>query len=188
MNIISYDKITLTLIVEFPGDLCNDRVHEFYDIPHHIYASLKASDDPAGYFNANIWGKRFEKKVHWGGINNLLKYLEEHMMFDAPLTSGSARSDGDTPLHIASVWGDIGALKLLLDAGADVNAKGDMGCTSLYNAISWGHKRSVELLLQYRATPYDSNEFGTSSYKLAMTEGNEAIADIVKKYIPKRLI
>ena len=183
MKIISYDKKTLTLVVEFPGDLCNDRVHEFYDIPHHIYASLEAASDPSGYFNANIWGNKFEKNVQWGNVDNLLKYLEEDMMFDVPLTSSTARSDGDTPLHVASLWGDIGALKLLLDDGADVNAKGDMGCTSLYTAISWGHKRCVELLLKYGANPNDSNEFGTSSFKLAMTEGNESIGNIMKKYV-----
>jgi ankyrin repeat protein len=36
---------------------------------------------------------------------------------------------------------------LLLDRGADIDARDDSGATPLYNAASWGRRDVVELLL-----------------------------------------
>ena len=44
--------------------------------------------------------------------------------------------DGDTCLHIAALRGDVRAVHLLLKAGVDVNAIGDMGSTPLHYAAS----------------------------------------------------
>ena len=41
-----------------------------------------------------------------------------------PATVHSKSSDGDTPLHIAAVWGDRHAARVLLEAGAVIDAKG----------------------------------------------------------------
>jgi ankyrin repeat protein len=43
---------------------------------------------------------------------------------------------GDTPLHFVAVWGDVLAGKVLLDAGADPNSRGENGYTPLHNARS----------------------------------------------------
>jgi hypothetical protein len=183
MKIISYDKMSGTLIVDFPGDLVNDRVHEFYDIPPHIYASLEAASDPSGYFNENIWGNKCEKKTHWGNLQDLLKYIEEHMFYETNVNINTTQPDGDTLLHIAAIWGDTEAIKLLIENGANVNAKGDMGCTPLYEAISFGHGRCAKMLLDAGADINDTNEFGTSSLKLAKTDGNDRLRKIIEKYV-----
>lgn len=183
MKILSYDKTTGTLIVDFPGDLVNDRVHEFYDIPSHIYASFEASSNPSAYFNEVIWGNKYEKKVHWGDIKNLLKYFEEHMFFETKVDITTKQFDGDTLLHIAATWGDTEAVRLLIENGADVNASGDMGCTPLYEAISFGHGRCAKMLLDAGANINDTNEFGTSSLNLATTDGNERIKEMIIKYV-----
>ena len=183
MRIHSYEKESGTLIVDFPGDLVNDRVHEFYDIPAHVYASLDASSNPSGYFNEKIWGNKYEKKAHWKDLNSLVHYFEEYIDFEPPVKINTKRIDGDALLHVASHWGDIGAVSLLIENGADVNAKGDMGCTPLYMAISAGHARSAKLLLKSGANVNDTNELGTSSYKLAMTEGNERMGELITKFV-----
>tara|TARA_B100000745_G_C20141947_1_gene391523 strand:+ start:592 stop:1143 length:552 start_codon:yes stop_codon:yes gene_type:complete len=183
MNIISYDINSGTLVVEFPGDLANDRIHEFYEIPVHVFHSLRDSSNPQAYFNENIWGNKYEKRVHWSDLSSLMKYIEENMCFKPPVSVNSCDYDGDTPLHVATVWGDTGAVELLIENGADVNAKGDMGCTPLYNAISFGHARCVEILLSKGANINDSNELGSSSLERAKTEGNERIGAIIEKFV-----
>ena len=54
---------------------------------------------------------------------------------------------GDTPLHIVSNWGDCEAIKILIEAGADINASGETGFTPLHCATEQNHIEAVALLL-----------------------------------------
>lgn len=54
---------------------------------------------------------------------------------------------GSIPLHNAASNGDIEMAKLLLDAGADVNAVNLGGFSPLHCAIHEGHIKMIELLL-----------------------------------------
>ena len=47
----------------------------------------------------------------------------------------STASDGNTPLHVASIFGWIRIVKLLIEQGADVNAKNKRGKTPLHEAV-----------------------------------------------------
>jgi ankyrin repeat protein len=72
-----------------------------------------------------------------------------------PLTYCSP--DNDTCLHMAAHRGDVRAVQLLLQAGANVNAIGDMGYTPLHYAAS----REVALVLVGAgANPSIADEFG----------------------------
>ncbi|XP_030614481.1 BRCA1-associated RING domain protein 1 [Archocentrus centrarchus] len=54
---------------------------------------------------------------------------------------------GETPLHLASIKGDVGAVKELLDQGADPNLKDNAGWTPLHEACNLGHLAVVEILI-----------------------------------------
>ena len=58
---------------------------------------------------------------------------------------------GRTPLHIASFDRALEGVRLLLEHGADVTAKGDDGMTALQEAAENGHDEVVELLREYGA-------------------------------------
>ena len=58
---------------------------------------------------------------------------------------------GDTPLHTVCSWGKLEAVKLLVAAGADINAEGDRGATPLFNAIIGGDEKVVAFLLSQGA-------------------------------------
>ena len=59
-------------------------------------------------------------------------------------------NDGDTALHHVARRGCCQIAQLLLDAGAEVNSRNDLGSTPLIEATSWpsGNKDMVLLLLQ----------------------------------------
>jgi ankyrin repeat protein len=59
-------------------------------------------------------------------LDDLLIKIGELPGFEAitPLSPQSRNCIGETPLHVAAVWGDTGAIKVLIDAGADINARG----------------------------------------------------------------
>jgi len=52
-----------------------------------------------------------------------------------------------TPLHSAAVGGHVDVVKLLVDAGAEVDAADDRGRTPLIRAAEYGHAAVVELLV-----------------------------------------
>jgi hypothetical protein len=62
-------------------------------------------------------------------------------------------SEGGTPLLFAAVKGKAQAVRLLLEKGADPNARGDDGRTPLHWAARAGSVESVEYLLRAGADP-----------------------------------
>jgi len=67
------------------------------------------------------------------------------------VTSGAAGKDGSTALHVAAGEGLMDCMRILLDAGADVNARDDAGATPLWRVMHVADPvqrlRGMELLL-----------------------------------------
>jgi len=68
--------------------------------------------------------------------------------------------EGDSCLHIATLRGDLHLVKMLLDAGLDVNEQGDMGYTPLHHAKRKGFTEIVDLFIERGANTEITNEFG----------------------------
>ncbi len=81
--------------------------------------------------------------------------------FDDPTTPIDPISyrapDGDTCLHIASRKGDLHAIKLLIKAGCNINALGDMGTTPLHCSKT---QEVTDLLVQSGASLEIKDDFG----------------------------
>lgn len=69
-------------------------------------------------------------------------------------------SGGDSLVHIAAQHGDLNTIKLLVEAGIDIDQKGDMGFTALHYAYDSKHLGVVDFLLARGASPDIENEFG----------------------------
>lgn len=89
-------------------------------------------------------------------------------MGKAPVHVHSVDCDGDTPLHVLLWRNDTGAALALIEAGAKVNAAGDMSETPLHIAVRHQNLRVVEALLQAGADPDAISEFGESPRTMAM--------------------
>ena len=53
---------------------------------------------------------------------------------------------GDNALHCVCVWGDIEAARVLIEAGININQKGEHGFTPLAVAEDFGHAGVAQLL------------------------------------------
>jgi phosphoglycolate phosphatase-like HAD superfamily hydrolase len=62
-------------------------------------------------------------------------------------------STGNTPLIWAANEGRVDAIRLLIDAGVDLNVSGYLGATALNRAARSGHSDAVRLLLSAGASP-----------------------------------
>ena len=84
---------------------------------------------------------------------------------------------GWTPLHYAASAADgAEVLAMLLDRGAEVDARAPNGNTALMMAARYGAFRSVDLLLARGADPRLVNASGLSAADLARLEGRESLA------------
>ena len=85
----------------------------------------------------------------------------------APVSLNSRDCDGDTPLHVMLWRDDLYAVKLLIEAGADVNAVGDMSETPLHVAFRKQNLNAVKALLAAGAKETYMSEFGQSPWDMA---------------------
>ncbi|KFY30111.1 hypothetical protein V494_08258 [Pseudogymnoascus sp. VKM F-4513 (FW-928)] len=87
--------------------------------------------------------------------------------------------DGQTPLHEAAIGGHESIVKLLLEKGADAEAKDGNGQTALYEAAEGGHEAVVQLLLEKGADAKAKDEDGWTLLHRAAWGGNEAVVQLL---------
>lgn len=109
-----------------------------------------------------------------------------HIMFpgdDVPreIRLDTRASDGDTPLHVFAWRKDLAAAGLLISAGADTNAIGDMGETPLHVAVRQDMPELAEALLAAGASPDIVSEFEQTPREMALREGGQ-IAGVFRRF------
>jgi uncharacterized protein len=123
----------------------------------------------------------------WRDAEELLRYLAANYPFDLedsfepkPIPVNSRLPGGDTPLHMVAGWGDVRGIDLLLQAGADIDARGDMSYTPLATAVRVGSVEAARALLQRGASPHVKTEFGQTPYELAMRDGSAEMKEALR--------
>jgi ankyrin repeat protein len=80
-------------------------------------------------------------------------------------------------LHAAVAARSVETVKLLIDRGADVNARQQVGYTPLMGAAGSGRDELVDLLLRHGADASAVSEDGKTPSSIAREHGHAAIAD-----------
>lgn len=89
--------------------------------------------------------------------------------------------EDDTPLHIMAWREDLYGIKTLIEAGADINATGDMDETALHIALRKENEEMAEVLLKAGANPDIRSEFGETARENADKMGG-AFRKLMKQY------
>lgn len=90
--------------------------------------------------------------------------------------------DGRTPLQISAEKGDTKTVKLLIDKGADIEAKdGGDGWTALMWAVSQGHTKTIELLLEKGADIEAKEKHNQNRTALMLAANTETIEMLLDK-------
>jgi ankyrin repeat protein len=98
----------------------------------------------------------------------------------AQVTSRNAA--GSTALHDAALAGSRPVVELLLNKGADVNAREtETGSTPLHHAASWGRIEVVEVLVKLGADLNIKNRAGETALQAAIKNEQKETADLLRK-------
>lgn len=92
--------------------------------------------------------------------------------------------NGWTPLLHAVHKNQLGAVRALLAAGADVNGRGDNGLTPLMLAAAQGEAEIVEELLAAGADPRLQGPWGWTTLQQAVGNGNPQVIDALLRQDP----
>ena len=87
------------------------------------------------------------------------------------------------PVHAAASVNDVETMRLLLDHGADVDARQQMGYTPLHAAATNGNQPLVELLLARGADPRATSDDGKTAAELAESRGHAQLAERLRVII-----
>jgi ankyrin repeat protein len=90
---------------------------------------------------------------------------------------------GNTPLKIATVRGDVEAVRVLLVAGAEIDAIVEEDCTALYYAASFNKPDVVQVLLEHGASLETRNSiFGDTPLEVAERKGHREVLALLQEY------
>ncbi|KAL2785390.1 ankyrin repeat-containing domain protein [Aspergillus keveii] len=84
-----------------------------------------------------------------------------------------------TPLHWAARTGQFQIIRLLCDAGVEVDRADQRGRTALHLAVREGHTDSVEVLLQAGADAFALDERGRTPLVVATKAENKTMVDLL---------
>jgi uncharacterized protein len=90
---------------------------------------------------------------------------------------GGDRERGNTALMGVAFKGYTAIARLLIDGGADVNARNFAGQTALMTAALFNRAEIIELLLEVGADPTLIDASGNNVISLARSQGNQPLAD-----------
>jgi ankyrin repeat protein len=94
----------------------------------------------------------------------------------------NAGQGGGTALMLSAYNGNLDAVRLLLDSGADPNIQESVqNMTALMLAASEGHKDVAEFLLQRRADPNMTNSYGANALMFAASKDSYELAESLVK-------
>ncbi|HTB19487.1 MAG TPA: ankyrin repeat domain-containing protein [Bryobacteraceae bacterium] len=88
----------------------------------------------------------------------------------------------NTPLHAAAAGRSRDAVRVLLEHGADVNARQEGGWTALHAASQNGDVEMVRLLIAGGADVQIRAENQQNALDLALTKGHQAVVEVLEAY------
>lgn len=144
----------------------------------------------------NIVDNAGSSALHWAVLQNHSQVVD--LLINMPQIDINIRNtgpkeerSGQSPLIYAAQQGNVGIVKSLISAGADLTIVSDGGKTALHHAVAEGHVAVVELLIEngmdvdlVEADPAagDDNYDDLSAVMLASIKDDVKILDIVLRH------
>jgi len=89
--------------------------------------------------------------------------------------------EGETPAHHAAKYGELEALRCLVELGADTDAKTNQGATPLHFAAAFGELEIVTFLLSKGAAADPREETGVTPIMAAQAQNHVEVVEVLKR-------
>jgi ankyrin repeat protein len=133
--------------------------------------SYLISQAPTEIAPAAAAGVTLHAAAEQGDLAAINAQLKQHVPVDQARDATGDRK-GETPLMAAAYSGHVEAVRALLKAGAQMNARSGDGNTALILAAGWGDIDSVRALLESAAEVNAKNKWGQTALILAAKAGD----------------
>ena len=87
--------------------------------------------------------------------------------------------EGAVAIHAAAYYDHTACIDVLLDAGADIESKDDIGCTAIHGAAWRGHTACIGVLLDRGADIESKQNQGATALHLAACQGHTACIGVL---------
>jgi ankyrin repeat protein len=131
-----------------------------------------------------------------GNVDRVLELAKE--MYHDSTELNKVDGSGHTPLSLAvspisrmkTIEERLTVIRILVNAGADVNARGGNGCTALHAAVYWSSGKTVKYpgysvvneLLAGGANPYMADDEGETPIDVALKYQNRELATLLESH------
>ncbi|XP_042857224.1 putative ankyrin repeat protein RF_0381 [Penaeus japonicus] len=146
-------------------------------LEENVEGVKKALDDGASPDGQNDAAK---KPLHYAVEVRSLAIIEMLCEKGVSLDVPNTDDNGNTALHIATNRNNEDAVRLLLDKGADPNAKNNMGQTALHLATTIDNKKIVALLLEKGVDPNLADANNIVAMQIATRTASTPILELLK--------
>jgi ankyrin repeat protein len=145
-----------------------------------VEKALAAAPDSVNTFAGDGW-TALHLAAAFGSPEAVALLLEKGASVDAV----SKNPQGNQPLHAALALGrNPDSVRILLEAGADPNARQAGGFTALFSAVAANRRDLAELLIARGADLTLRSDFGQSAAELARDRGYVELADWLESVRP----
>jgi ankyrin repeat protein len=135
--------------------------------------ALDASPGSINAFSSDGW-----TPLHLAAAFGTPEAVQLLLESGASVSAVSKNAQTNQPLHAALALGrNTETIRLLLDAGADPNARQTAGFTAIFSAAAANRRDLCELLVGHGASPGILNDFGQSAAGFARERGHAELAD-----------
>jgi hypothetical protein len=115
-------------------------------------------------------------------LSSVLNGWPKHLAGEGHFTELTFDFESSLALHSATDMGEEALVKLMLDAGANVNWRNNVKMTALHLAAKKGHEATVRLLLKHKADVDAKDTLERTALHLAAEEGHEAVVRLLLEY------